>query len=68
MLLAKGMEAFLSKVSSKQDHMLELILAKSTILLSLLAFWLIIDSDDDNSAAELDTPSLAPIPIRREEQ
>ena len=44
--------------------MIELLVATSTVVLLLLAFWLVFDSDDDNGSGGLMEPALSPIPVR----
>ena len=44
--------------------MLELLTAITALALVMLAFWLLADSDDDNSSGGLMEPSLVPIPVR----
>jgi hypothetical protein len=43
------------------------VLAASTLLTVLgLAFWFLLDSDDDNSGGGLMEPALVPIPVRHQ--
>ena len=43
------------------------LLAAGTLLIALgVAFWLLVDSDDDNSGGGLMEPALVPIPVRQQ--
>ena len=47
--------------------MFELLTAITALFLIMLAFWLMADSDDDNSGGGLMEPALIPISTRKKE-
>jgi hypothetical protein len=46
--------------------MVELLTAGILLIALGVAFWLLVDSDDDNSGGGLMEPALVPIPVRQQ--
>jgi hypothetical protein len=46
--------------------MVELLTAGTLLIALGVAFWLLVDSDDDNSGGGLMEPALVPIPVREQ--
>ena len=48
--------------------MVEVLTVGSLLAALALAFWLLLDSDDDNGDGGLMEPTLVPIPVRRNDR